>query len=69
MQSQDSDIGEQWLHPMDNVKDPRQFNFAMVCQQCRRYYNTTQAIRFHLRKECPRRPNVKATMTRSGFKA
>ena len=43
----------EWHRPMESVKDPRQFPFAIVCNLCCHRCNTLQEMRIHITKKCP----------------
>jgi len=45
----------EWYRPMESVKDPRQFPFAIVCNLCCYRCNTLQEMRLHITKKCPQR--------------
>jgi len=45
----------EWYRPMESVKDPRQFPFAIVCNLCCHRCNTLQEMRFHITQKCPQR--------------
>jgi len=52
-EDQDSD---EWLRPMQKVKDPRRFSFAIICKMCRFRCATLQEMRLHVTQKCTSRP-------------
>ena len=53
MSSEDEQDSTEYLRPMEKIKDPRQFFFAIICNVCRYRCGTLQEMRLHVTRNCP----------------
>jgi len=56
MSSEEDQDSSEYLRPMERIKDPRQFSFAIVCNLFRYQCGTLQEMKLHITWNCPFRP-------------
>jgi len=55
MSEESEEDTSEWYRPVERVKDPRKFPFAIICNLCCFRCNTLQEMRFHITQKCSQR--------------